>query len=247
MLGSLFWTVVDGSKQELVVPAIQYSKISESKANVIAPITLFGRTADEQNTRPGKSDENVQKTRLNLKLLGVLVTPEWGVAIIENAGKSESYGLDETIQQGVVLKEVYPDYVVISHNGLLEKLQMITDESVFTHDTTSPELTPRQETILQNAKENALKNPISIMRYVRFQMIQKEGKVTSVKVWPRKEVDIFRSLGLMPGDELTSVDGHSVAELTQSPALWQTMLKKTNLDLTMIRNGQTQSVLVQLD
>ncbi len=247
MLGKFFWAVMDSPKKELLLPVIQNAQVNQAKSTAIAPITLFGRSQSDLSTRPAISQENVQKTRLKLKLLGSLVGPDFGVAIIENAGKSESYSLEETIQNGVILKEVYPDYVVISHNGLLEKLQMIKDDDVFIPNTDSPELNQRQLTILKNVKENALKNPISIMRYVRFQMVQKEGKVTSVKVWPQKEAEIFRSLGFMPGDELQTVDGHSIAELTKSPALWQSLLKKTNLELTLIRNGQTQNVSVNLD
>lgn len=247
MLGKFFWVLVDSPKQELLLPAIQNTQVNQTRSNVISPITLFGRSQTKKSTNQTLAEKDVKKTRLNLKLLGSLVGPDFGVAIIENKGKSESYSLEENIQKGVILKEVYPDYVVISHNGLLEKLQMIKDADVFIANTDSPELNQRQLTILRNVKENALKNPISIVRYVRFQMVQKNGKVASVKVWPRKEITIFRSLGFKPGDELQTVNGHSIAELSKSPTLWQSLLKKTNLELTLIRNGQIHNVSVNLD
>ena len=248
MLAKLFWSMADATKPELIVPVIQHNaELNRAESLSPSPIYLFGR-AEKQVYQPKvKTQEEVKKTRLNLKLLGVLVAPGFGIAIIENKGQSESYSLDETIQKGVVLKEVYPDYVVISHNGLLEKLQMVQDEEVFVQSADSAELSERQLKVLSSVKENALKNPISIMRYVRFQMVQKNGKVDSVKVWPQKEAAIFRSLGFKPGDELKTVDGYTVAELSQSPTLWKTLLTKTNLELTVIRNGQTQSVSVQLD
>lgn len=245
--GKLFWTFTDSPNQVLVVPALQESLSVNQQKGGIAPVYLFGRVEYAADEPPIISQENVKKTSLNLKLLGVLVAPGFGVAIIENSGKSESYSLEETIQNGVVLKEVYPSYVVLNHNGLLEKLQMVEEEDVFTQSTDAPELNQRQLTILKHVKENALKNPITIMRYVRFEMVQQNGKVDSVKVWPQKEKEIFLSLGFKAGDELKSVNGYSVAELTKSPALWQELLKQTNLDLTVIRDGQTQNLLVQLD
>lgn len=247
MLAKLFWTVVESPKQDLIIPVIQAKPSPSSVSGVSSPIYLFGR-AQTSLDQSSVMAENVQKTRLNLKLLGVLVAPNNSIAIIEKGSQNFSFSLEETIQDGVVLKEVHSDYVVISHNGLLEKLQMVEDEAVFSQgEQISSELTEEQLKTLKTVKENAVTNPISIMRYVRFQMIQKDGKVTAVKVWPQAEREIFASLGFEPGDELKMVSGYAIEELVKSPTLWQELLKKTDLDLTIERKGQTQSVLVQLD
>lgn len=247
LVGKAFWTLNDDAQIELVVPEIQ-AKISQGQVSeVVSPVYLFGRAERTQQEQAPVDNQNVKKTRLKLKLLGVLISPEYSIAIIENNSKSFSYSLDETIQDGVVLKEVYPDYVVLSHNGLLEKLQMVKNDEVFVQNADSPELNQRQKTILNNVKEKALQNPISIMRYVRFEMVQKSGKVQAVKVWPQREKEIFTSLGFQAGDELKVVNGYSVAELMKSPAIWQELLKQSSLDLTVNRNGQTQNILVQLN
>ncbi|BCN94331.1 hypothetical protein THMIRHAM_21160 [Thiomicrorhabdus immobilis] len=229
------------------MPVIQSQPTSASVSGVASPIYLFGR-APIASDQPLLNTENVQKTRLNLKLLGVLVAPNNSIAIIEKGSQNFSFSLEETIQDGVVLKEVHSDYVVISHNGLLETLQMVEGDVVFSQgEEVSVDLTEKQLQTLKTVKENAIKNPISIMRYVRFQMVQKDGKVTAVKVWPQAEREIFASLGFEPGDELKMVSGYAIEELVKSPTLWQELLQKTDLDLTIERNGQEQSVLVQLD
>ena len=247
LVGKAFWTLYDDAQIELVVPATQAKTVKSQVSEVASPVYLFGRAERVQQEQAPVDNQNVKKTRLKLKLLGVLISPEYSIAIIENNSKSFSYSLDETIQDGVLLKEVYPDYVVLSHNGLLEKLQMVKDDEIFVQNADSPELNQRQKTILKNVKENALKNPISIMRYVRFEMVQKSGKVQAVKVWPQREKEIFTSLGFQAGDELKVVNGHAVADLMKSPAIWQELLKQSSLDLTVDRNGQTQNILVQLN
>jgi len=247
LMGKAFWALYDDAQFELVVPEVQTKMTQSQISEVASPVYLFGRAERAQQEQAPADNQNVKKTRLKLKLLGVLIAPEYSIAIIENNSKSFSYSLDEAIQDGVVLKEVYPDYVVLSHNGLLEKLQMVKDDEVFVQNADSPELNQRQKTILKNVKENALKNPISIMRYVRFEMVQKSGKVHAVKVWPQREKEIFTSLGFQAGDELKVVNGHSVAELMKSPTIWQELLKQSSLDLTVNRNGQIQNILVQLN
>lgn len=247
LLGKFAWSFFYAEQQELIVPDIQApSQQSAQVSGVAAPIYLFGR-AENASAPVLVAPESVKKTRLNLKLLGVLVMPDNGVAIIQKGTESNSYTIEETIQRGVVLKEVHPSYVVLSHNGILEKLQMVENENVFTEDASSEPLTAKQKQTLDNVKQNALKNPISIMRYVRFQMVQKGGNITAVKVWPQKEVEIFKALGFEAGDELQVVNGHSVADLTKSPDLWQELLKKSYLDLTVKRQGKVQNISVQLN
>lgn len=247
LMGKAFWTLYDNAQFQLVVPEVESQMTQRQISEVASPVYLFGRAERSQQAPVSSDNQNVKKTRLKLKLLGVLVAPEYSIAIIEHNSKSFSFSLDETIQDGVVLKEVYPDYVVLSHNGLLEKLQMVKDDEVFVQEADSSELNPRQKSILKNVKENALKNPISILRYVRFEMVQKSGRLQAVKVWPQKEKAIFTSLGFQSGDELKIVNGYSVAELMKSPAIWQNLLEQTSLNLTVNRNGQTQTILVQLN
>lgn len=248
LLGRLFWSLYNNAQPELVMPSLQPPiNQSFSSNKVLAPVHLFGKSQDVKD-QPKAIEKDVQKTRLKLKLLGVLVMPDMGVAIIEKASKSYSYSLEEEIQNGVILKEVHPAYVVISHNGVLEKLQMAKDEVVFTQsdEQTTNDLSAKQVAILKSVKTRVQTNPISILRYVRFEMINKTGKQT-IKVWPRKEVEIFKALGFQSGDEVTIVNGYSVAELVKSPGIWQALMKESNLNLTLIRKGQTQSISVKLD
>lgn len=248
MLGKMFLAFYVNPQSDLILPSMstQSEKQSMNSTSMSSPIYLFGR-APANESKPLIVAKDVQKSRLSLKLLGVLIAPSASLAIIEKGGKDYSFSLGEKIQRGVVLKDVHSDYVVITHNGLLEKLEMVQDQDVFTNHDSGSELTEQQLKTLKSVKDNALKNPISIMRYVRFQMIQKDGKVSAVKVWPRAEKSIFESLGFKSGDVLKNVSGYSVEDLAKSPTLWQTLLKKTDLDLIIERNGQTQNILVQLD
>jgi general secretion pathway protein C len=249
LIGKLFWLVYSNSQPELVVPTLQspINQGSSASHQVLSPVFLFGHPQNIKE-QPKVVEQNLQKTRLNLKLLGVLVLPNNGVAIIEKSSKSHSYSLDEEIQKGVVLKEVHPDYVVINHNGVLEKLKMVSDEALFSQEDNQAThtLSAKQLDVLKSVKNNAQTNPVSILRYVRFKMGNDKGKQT-IKVWPRKQKEIFKALGFQSGDEITIVNGYTVSELAKSPNIWQGLLKESSLDLTLIRNDQVQSISVQLD
>ena len=70
--------------------------------------------------------------------------------------------------------------------------------------------------------------------------------IKSVKVWPQQEQEIFTALGFQAGDELIQVDGIEIDELSKSPDLWQELLNKSYLDMTIKRNGQEMPLSVQL-
>jgi general secretion pathway protein C len=250
MFGKLVWALLYSPQPTAFsIPEMSNERQVTGSTLVASPTYLFGRNQEEAKTVVVEQ-KKVKKTRLNLQLLGVMVTPKMSVAIISKAGKSESYALEESIQRGVVLKEVHQDYVVISNNGLNEKLQMTQQQNVFAESATpsaTKSLNDNQRKKLEEVKQKALKNPISIMRYVRFQPVNKNGKMHSVKVWPQREKKIFTSLGFKPGDELTEINGYSMVEVSQSPKLWQELLKKDYLELVLNRKGQSVPLTVELN
>jgi len=249
LLGRSLWLMFYPAELKLVMPDLQIVEEVGSKQAVYAPVYLFGKSDEPATAGPISTDQNVKKTKLNLRLLGVLLSPQRSVAIISKSGKSESYAVDEEIQSGVVLEEVHPDYVVISNRGLLEKLQMTVAENVFSTDVVEDDslpLTASQRTKLEEVKANALKSPVSIMRYVRFEPVNQAGMIKSVKVWPQQETEIFNALGFQAGDELVQVDGIEIDELSKSPDLWKELLNKSYLDMTIKRNGQEMPLSVQL-
>ena len=249
LLGKLIWSVIYSPTYELNFPSLSQGESRAPVNQVFSPVYLFGKVDKVAMTKPVVLEENVKKSRLNLKLLGVLLSPSMSVAIIENKGQSNSYAIDEEIQKNVVLQDVYEDYVLISNRGVLEKLEMRKTDSVFSGSDAASDvvLTAGQKAKIDDVKKNALKNPVSIMRYVRFQNVLRNGKLQAVKVWPRQEKEIFAALGFKSGDELISVDGNDVEKLSKSPELWQELLQKSQFELIVKRAGQEVPVSVELE
>jgi len=247
LASSLIWKTLSPTKPLLVLPEINHKSSSIEPLNHVFNIDLFG--TNKTVTREVKPKAaNIKKSKLKLKLLGTLAIPGAGVAIIEKSGKSFSFTLDETIQQGVVLKEVHTNHIVIERNGVMEKLEMATNASVFVEQTaTSKKLSSEQQSQLNSVKKNAIKNPTSILRYVRFRTINHQGKPQGIQVWPRKEKAIFNALGFKSGDIIQVINNYTVAEVMKSPKLWKEMMTQPLLDLVILRKEQTQNLSVQLD
>lgn len=249
LAGKLLWNFFYPNDVQLTQPQLNQSVAQESSINAISSMFLFGKPdiSSAVKSVDTKQKEKLKESKLNLKLVGVLVAPNMSVAIIDKSGQSNSYLIDEEIQRNVYLKEVYRDYVLISNRGFIEKLKMEQTRGLFEEGSVSKSLSQSQLSKLTVVKENALKNPVSIMRYVRFQNISKNGKITGVKVWPRQEKEIFSALGFVAGDELISIDGQSIDKLAKSPTLWQSLLKQSQFELMVKRNGQEIPLSVGLE
>jgi len=256
LLGDLAWKWVSPQpSSQLELPSLEPLNQTQQSPVRAAPVYLFGRNEAKPVSKPVVEQKKVKKTRLNLKLMGVLSSPHMSVAIISKSGKSESYVLEDSIQRGVVLKEVHGTYVVLDNNGAYEKLQMDELKNVFSGDASQPsaaasrtsQLNAKQRAKLDKVKQKALENPVSIMRYVRFKPVNKNGKIKSVKLWPQKEKEIFKSLGFKSGDQLTEVNGRSIAEISASPDLWQELINSQQLELVVERKGQSIPLSVQLN
>ncbi len=121
-VGSYAWTLWAKSKVPAaaapVIPALAPAPQVD-----IAALHLFGGSSVE----PGAEAANAPETPLNLTLRGVFSSDdqEAAYAIIAGPdGEEMSYGLEDELPGGAVLKAVFPDRVTLSRNGRSETLSL---------------------------------------------------------------------------------------------------------------------------
>lgn len=214
-----------------------------------SPSHLLGRQASIQSTSKSTTTEPVTVSKLNLKVLGILaLSDKRGVAIIKSGSRTSLVATGEKIQNGVTLEAVYPDYVVINHRGVSEKLVMNTENSLF--KSTEPSKASSglgYEVELARLSKEIRRSPMKITQYVRFQLINTGGQVSAIKVWPKADVALFNALGFQAGDLLKKVNGHSISAMMKTPALWQKLLNEKTFQMEVERLGSIESFVVSLD
>ncbi|MBF6057979.1 MULTISPECIES: type II secretion system protein GspC [Thiomicrorhabdus] len=228
------------------------SSAAAAKSNARPDLVyLFGKPEQKVEKSAVVSQQPIQESRLNIKLIGLLKTADGGVAVVKDGGETKVVAVGEELRDQVELVEVLRDSVVVSNRGVLEEIPLQGRDS--TLDMTAPSsmenpvLDSSQKERLQTIKEQLKQSPLTITQYVRFQPVQKNGKISAVKLWPRKEQAIFKALGFESGDLLKAVDGADISELATSPEKWQQMLNQTLFTMTLERKGQEISVEVNLN
>ncbi len=115
---------------------------------------LFGQ-AQQQQSRTAPVPITAPETRLNLKLNGIIASDgknTAGAIIEKSAGKQEYFSIGDSISNGVSLKEVYKDRVILSRNNRLETLSL-PKTSINTNLGTS-KTNPAKNTRPTNIKTN---------------------------------------------------------------------------------------------
>jgi general secretion pathway protein C len=237
---------------QIIQPEMRVSNSSPSAINAtktIPPSYLLGRPESLQTRKAGVSPELILKSQLNLKLLGFLKHPLKSVAVIEVNGKAQVFSVGEEVQLDVELIEVGSDFVVISNQGKHEKLELKAIPNLLNMQGTeenSVEMTGALSKKLDLIKQRVKNSPLTILGYVRFEFINKQGQPAMIKIWPKQEKALFTALGFKSGDLLKVVNGHSVAELSSNPVLWQGLLSESSLSVVVDRQGVEQNLTVEM-
>ena len=206
----------------------------------IAGQHLFGEPGEEQTI----ATQTIEKTQLNLKLLGVLthMPPEQALAIVSSDGRQEIvYGIGDELPGSAELKEVHTDYVIIQYQGRYEKLELLERENVnltpgkpsaprSSPPVTPVTITPERATQIRN---DLLADPKKVLDTVALNMEHKDGELIGYKMEFRDDPRLLHELGFQDGDVVVSVNGISV---TDQRAL-QALSSAGRYDVTVLRGG----------
>jgi len=240
----------------LSLPSLSYNDTEQSQE-----ISLIGKLFGEVPAKPKETlvtspksemidPDALADTRLNLKLNGVITSPQKNIAIIDRANQTLVLTENDELSPRVFVKEIYEQYVVINNKGALEKLALPGVKSLGGSKVAKPVtglLSQADKDKLLKVREQIQKSPLMISRYIRVRTIQKNGKLHALQLWPRKDREIFEALGFRSGDRLVSVNGRSIQDLSENQQDWQKLMKLSNAQLTVERNGSQQTISINLN
>ena len=153
-------------------------------------------------------------TSLPLTLYGIRTNEAagGGSAIIAGAdGIQASWTVGETIMPGAVLHAVAFDHVVISNNGVLEKL--FIDQSVPAENVTPPlPSASAAGSAPVGANSGASKlNAQNLQQSIGFAPRSEGGRVTGLVVSAKDDGTMLSIAGLQKGDIITAINGRPVS------------------------------------
>ena len=278
-MSDLTWDLVPENPY-VAPPEISSQKISNattstasSNAPGYAGITnshLFGIAKNETVKpviAPVPTAQEAPDTQLRLTLKGVVASADmmdaWAI-VADGTSNEDSYGIDEPLPGGAILKEIYSDRIILLHNGRLETLRLPKHDlkgrnvarSTKSRRTSSRRNTKRTSSssrgnvnrlssqatqTLKDYKDKLLNDPQSVMNSVRAEPYRQAGKLKGYRIFPGRDKQLFGQIGLEPGDIVTSVNGIELDSPLKGLEIMQQLSDTSNVSVNVLRNGVSQT------
>jgi len=251
-----------GSLNTVQTKTVNYGKI-------IADQHLFGEVKKAPVAPPPKNTTANQKpkpTRLNLKLHGIVAyTNKAGFALISsNGGTQKVYAKGDKINddENIIIKDLFPEKVVISNHGTMEELVLprksakkTDNKSANTPANLSNRLLPgnqparrsnlhssyisRRNQNLSNFRKEVLKNPEKLLDVANPTPAIVNGQFIGFRLQPGSNRKIYRQIGLRANDIITSVNGIQIDAASKGAMVLGELSQATSVSLTVQRGNET--------
>lgn len=190
--------------------------------------------------------EDAPETTLSLKLFGRRAGPQ-GSAIIETPDRVQGvFRVGDEIIDGVTLKAVNPEFIVLSRSGTLERLTFERErEGLLGSKDKSPQ-SVSSETVSNRTTDLSQISPADLLSAVTFKRISEPGKTGRVKGFEVRSTSNsikLEAFGLRNGDIITAIGQE---DLTQGRPDMRTLISQltasNSVQLNVLR-GKTNLVI----
>lgn len=230
------------------MPAVEPEAVSTDEAPAapvedyakLAQLHLFGEAQSAAPVPPPKQE--IPETRAQLKLHGVYLEEGMQGAIIGEAnGRQQFVRAGDSFANGIRLKEVHPDHVVLERSGKVEALRFPNAES---RSGPAPEPAPVIPSTAQTGQPLEVVDLSDaeageIATHLRAFVVREQGEFAGYRVLPGRNRALYQTLGLRPGDVITAVNGEPVQEAGGADAFLQQLTRSTNPSVTVRRGPET--------
>ena len=220
--------------------------ISETKVNLRLPSNLFGSLTSIEAPKYSK----IEKTRLNLVLVGILSKQENPSVIIKQQGDKENiYQINDFITPTTILKEVFSEYVVLERNGNLEKLEIIRKglEESNTNNASSYEISNSNKSKLSQYLKDLNNKPENLFNVLSVGPNYSNGELRGFIISPGTEKALFEGLGFQKNDIILNINNNELTNLSQAFKLRSVLVEQKLFNFKVERKGQIKFLTINLN
>lgn len=263
-LAKLMWLVISPKEQVLIQSPDEDIGNNNKKqiinyGKIIADHHIFGETKKKVakkvviEKKPVKKP--IAKAKLNLTLHGIVAYKNRdGFALISlNRGPQKVYGVNEIIQDGVVVKDILSTKVILENQGVNEELLLPVKKDKTSRKSSPPRrlalgATKRQKTNspsdstnkqnLGEFRQEVISNPRKLMDIAKPSPAVVDGQFLGFKVQPGKNNKLFESLGFLPNDIITEVNGIILDEQSKGAMVLGELAQAADISVKVKRGDQ---------
>ncbi len=210
--------------------------------NEIVSKNIFGAIAVASATVINTTPVEKPVSKLPLSLVGVyLADGQSSYAIIENSKSKEQdvFMKGEKIFDEANLVKIFGDRVEISRSGEIETL-LLEDLAGGAPGPGGVASTGENEFVIDSGElDKALENLPLLLQQARAVPYFKNGQSVGLRLFAIRPDSLYTKIGLRNGDILMSINGKSLADLSEAIKLFETMKQERSFTLVLERNRET--------
>jgi len=227
----------------------------------VAKWHLFGNPQGIASATPASSLATVLKLGLRGTLALADPKDERALAIIANEqGVETSYRIGVEVAAGASLTEVYPDHVVLDHQGVAETLTLPRPDQ---HAPASP--AKNQQRLAAASTPDASVPPGSVPAAIapsaaaasampridpqdvarQLKPVFADGRIVGADI-SGADASLLARLGLKPSDIVTAINGTPLAGVTNPQALMEQLQSSSSVQVTVQRDGKPATLTLSL-
>ncbi|MDH5734764.1 MAG: type II secretion system protein GspC [Gammaproteobacteria bacterium] len=249
-LAQLTWLLIPVEDNSTIVPVQQSVKTAvieqnalQQKIKSIPDAHLFGIY---QQKADAPVQQDAPETKLNLVLKGVLASdPMKSASAIIAKGKNgaeDIYGIGDNVASAII-REIYPDRVILERSGRFETLRLpkeFSDNTLI--QMTEPDLSDDNNAttpgaILGNIRNKIIKNPTSFGEYAIPVPYNENGKLKGYRLQPQGDRALFDQVGLDANDVVIQINGVDLNDPAKGLKALRELQQAKQVDITVLRDG----------
>jgi len=215
-----------------------------SSYRAISQRNLF-RTVEKAGSEIQINVEELEKTKLNLNLLGtVFGEGKNDFAVIEEKDKKKQglFRVGDTVASAEVIK-ILRGTVVLRVNGKDEVLTMKKDEPGEGQvSSVSAQRSGGSITVDKTVVDDAFKNMNQLLTQVRIRPYFSSGKPDGFMVSNIKKESIFQKMGLRSGDVIRGVNDRPITSADDMLELYRGLQSGSEINLNIKRRGREETL-----
>jgi general secretion pathway protein C len=265
-LSSVIWRILpEPTLADIITPdnVSAFAPVnSQTRASVdidqLKSIALFGKESTEVSvvvSVPVEIIEQVEETRLNLKLLGSYANSnkDLGYAIIAKGRDQELYKVGDEIASlnNVSLVGVYSERIVLTNNGKREALYMFPEgESYASASISSSVPVDRNQSLSEDINALEIEDDLNVQTIsdvMRFVRKAEDGKMLGFVVIPGRNRQVFEQTGLQLNDVVIAIDGQLLNNLKAANSIYQQKRVATQASFQVLRGEEELTIDIDLN
>ncbi|MBT3205843.1 MAG: type II secretion system protein GspC [Gammaproteobacteria bacterium] len=258
-LSLLVWQIVplpgDGEMVWIEQPASNKNMTKglsvREKTTQISRNFLFGKVINESVVAAPAKVVDAPESSLNYKLRGIYYSVDKSLASVivqKNSKSTNFYRLGDEIDHKIYIDQINPDHILISRQGQLEKLMLEkprTNLKAVPGSARNRNLNRADSSsvkVLQSYKRRYADNPLALAKRFQAIPVSENGKNIGYKLKALRGERLLKKLNLQKDDVFVAVNGIGLDKPFQALDALKSLTTAKNVSLTVLRNGNRETM-----